>query len=175
MPFDGYPVFHSLPVAVSVKKQRRLSKLPRPYRATTRGLPARSVSNKPKHRNTKARPSLHQQPSRAFGALQRIQWRRSQLSEDNGLGLPSPNQNPLIAFRRFQRAGFTPPHTTCRAYFIPTTLMSFRLQGVVPYRDPNPVSRTRSSHAVTSSEEPADFEGLSPLQVGTPLETVSNP
>lgn len=107
------------------------------------------------------RPALRQIPRRSpKRASQRVSPRRAPTEVEAApgstrRGLPPPARSPLIAFLRFQRAApfwpvrlaptevvafdtFQSAHEANRVCFTPATLLSFRLQGFAPSRDPDP-------------------------------------
>jgi len=80
-----------------------------------------------------------------FPPLQRFQSRGS-----GPRGLTSP---ATVRPQRFSRSRRLTPRDTFRPYFVPVTLLGFRLQGVAPLRGPD-LSRGRCSLAVHSRVPP---------------------
>jgi hypothetical protein len=114
-------VFPSAPRAESRRLGPRLSQPRAPRKAHSEGATptARGRLHPPRS------PPLQRMKSRGFGVR----------------GLASP---ATFRPRRFSRPRRLAPRDPARAYFIPVTLLGFRLQGLAPLRGAVPLSRPRA-------------------------------
>ena len=162
MPFDGYPVFRLSPRDAPVTARRSSRRLPCPFRALTRSLPAcvalRAGFRRPGpcavRRESDAARSSPPERSLLFSAC----WRVGSFV----VGVADPHRSSLVAFRRFQRAEPLDPRRNPRAtlpaapgLFHPGSAHELSPSGYCVRPERRPRLRGRSSRAVGRAAETA--------------------